>query len=322
MHRIDRCNKMIFMATEIVSGLVSKIRQGDRRSLSRGITLVEENPGASREIIKAISRDTGKAIVIGVTGPGGAGKSTLINEVALRLQKGGHRVAVLAIDPTSHVTGGAFLGDRARMAPLTDAGVYMRSIGSRGSTGAVSSSIRDMIRLVDYAGYDLVVVESVGAGQTEVDISKIADITAVVLNPKTGDRLQMIKAGLTEIGDIYIVNKGDLNGASLLFSAVRDYVCDSRPGSSVLKLSAQTGAGIPALIEKIEALIPEKRATKPAREKEMVKDELSTILSTLVRSKLSDLIEGEECANLIEEIVAKKTDIVSAAEKIYSQIGL
>ncbi|MDE1825454.1 MAG: methylmalonyl Co-A mutase-associated GTPase MeaB [Candidatus Micrarchaeota archaeon] len=310
------------MPKEIVSRILPKIKAGDRLSLGRAMTLMEENAQMSRELIKSIFRETGKAIVIGVTGPGGAGKSTLINELAVRLQKGGHKVAVLAVDPTSHITGGAFLGDRARMSLLTDCGVYMRSIGSRGATGAVSASIRNMIRLADYAGYDLVVVESVGAGQTEVDISKIADITAVVLNPKTGDQLQMVKAGLTEIGDIYVVNKGDLEGASMLLSAVRDYICDSKPETFALKTSAKTGTGIPALIERVEILIPEKRATKPAREKEMLKSELSGILSTLVRSKVSSLVEGEECAKMIEEMTAGKTDIVTVAEKIYSQTGL
>ena len=131
--------------------------------------------------------------------------------------------AVLAIDPTSHVSGGAILGDRIRMTESTDSGTYIRSIASRGATGAVSSSIRNSIRVLECAGFDPIIIESVGAGQTEIEISNIADITIVIFNPHTGDSIQTIKAGITEIGDIYIINKSDLDGASQLFQSVQDF---------------------------------------------------------------------------------------------------
>jgi len=142
----------------------------------------------------------------------------------LQLKKIGYNPAVLAIDPTSHLTGGAILGDRVRMTESTDSGTYIRSIASRGATGAISNSIRNSIRILEYAGFNPIIIESVGAGQTEIEISKIVDITVVVFNPHTGDSIQTIKAGITEIGDIYIINKSDLAAASQLFDAVQDFI--------------------------------------------------------------------------------------------------
>ena len=146
------------------------------------------------------------------------------NHTQAILKKSGLKPAVLAIDPTSHISGGAILGDRVRMTESTDSGTYIRSIASRGATGAISRSIRNSIRVLEYAGFDPIIIESVGAGQTEIDISNVADITVVVFNPHTGDSIQTIKAGITEIGDIYLVHKSDLEGASQLFQSVQDFI--------------------------------------------------------------------------------------------------
>ena len=188
---------------------------------------MENDQKEAKKIIKKIFKDTGNSIIIGITGPAGAGKSSLINKTAVEMKKLGTKPAVLAIDPTSHVTGGAILGDRVRMTESTDSGTFIRSIASRGATGAVSRSLRNSIRVLEYAGFNPIIIESVGAGQTEVEISNIADITVVVFNPNTGDSIQTIKAGLTEIGDIYLVNKSDLAGTNQLFDAVRDFIGDS-----------------------------------------------------------------------------------------------
>jgi len=153
-------------------------------------------------------------------------------------------VRMIGVSNSSHVTGGALLGDRLRMTESTDSGTYIQSIASRGSTGAVSRSIRNIIRILEYAGFDPIIIESVGAGQTEVDISKIVDITAVVFNPHTGDSIQTIKAGISEIGDIYIVNKSDLSGASQLYASVQDYIGSSEKKPIVLKTSVKKNLGI------------------------------------------------------------------------------
>ncbi|MEM2160939.1 MAG: GTP-binding protein, partial [Candidatus Nitrosotenuis sp.] len=204
--------------------LLADLKKGKRGAIAKAISAVENNEAEARKLINKIFKTTGKSTIIGITGPAGAGKSSLINKTSVALKKLGLKAAVLAIDPTSHVTGGAILGDRVRMTESTDSGTYIRSIASRGATGAISRSIRNSIRVLEYAGFNPIIIESVGAGQTEVEIANIADITVVVFNPHTGDSIQTIKAGLTEIGDIYLVNKSDLDGATQLFESVKEFI--------------------------------------------------------------------------------------------------
>ena len=218
---------------------ISDLKKGKRSAIAKAISIVENDKKEARKLIKKIFKNSGKSVVIGITGPAGAGKSSLINKTAINLKKLGTKPAVLAIDPTSHVTGGAILGDRVRMTESTDSGTYIRSLASRGATGGVSHSVRNSIRVLEYAGFDPIIIESVGAGQTEVEISKLVDITVVVFNPHTGDSIQTIKAGLSEIGDIYIVNKSDLDGASQLFQSVQNYIGDSEKNPIILKTSVK-----------------------------------------------------------------------------------
>ncbi|HZA06571.1 MAG TPA: methylmalonyl Co-A mutase-associated GTPase MeaB, partial [Nitrososphaeraceae archaeon] len=191
--------------------IVKGILEGERRSLAKAISIIDNDERDSHRIISEIFSKTGNAKIVGFTGSGGAGKSSLIGKLVPNFQALGYRVAVIAVDPTSPITGGAILGDRVRMQnAIDDDKVFMRSIASRGALGGVSRSLRNVIRILDAAGYDLVLVESVGAGQLEVEISKIVNLTAVVFTPNTGDNIQAVKAGLTEIGDLYIINKADL----------------------------------------------------------------------------------------------------------------
>ena len=208
--------------------LTSDLKKAKRGAIAKAISIVENDPKEARKLIKKIYKNAGKSIIIGITGPAGAGKSSLINKLSLELRKLKLKPAVLAVDPTSHVTGGAILGDRVRMTESTDSGTYIRSIASRGATGAIAHSVRNSIRILEYAGFNPILIESVGAGQTEIEISKIADITVVTFNPHTGDSIQTIKAGITEIGDIYLVNKSDLDGASQLFQAIQDFIGNSQ----------------------------------------------------------------------------------------------
>jgi len=204
--------------------LSSDLKKAKRGAIAKAISIIENDEKESRKLIKKIFKTSGKSTVIGITGPAGAGKSSLIDKTSIQLKKLGMKPAVLAIDPTSHISGGAILGDRVRMTESTDSGTYIRSIASRGAVGAISRSIRNSIRVLEYAGFNPIIIESVGAGQTEIEISNIADITVVVFNPYTGDSIQTIKAGITEIGDIYIVHKSDLDGASQLFQSVQDFI--------------------------------------------------------------------------------------------------
>ena len=242
--------------------LLSDLKKGKRGAIAKAITIIENDKPGAKKILKKIFRETGTSIVIGITGPAGGGKSSLINKTVIALRKLHTKPAVLAVDPTSHITGGAILGDRVRMSESTDFGIYIRSIASRGATGAVSRSLRNSVRILEYAGFNPIIIESVGAGQTEVEISKIADITVVVFNPNTGDSIQTIKAGLTEIGDIYLVNKSDLDGTNQLFDAVRDFIGSSERNPIVLKTSVKRNSGIIQFAKILKEMMASKKKSK------------------------------------------------------------
>jgi LAO/AO transport system kinase len=297
--------------------IVSELKHGKRRAIAKAISIIENDDKTAKALIKKIFKNSGKSITIGITGPAGAGKSTLIDKSVLELKKLGYKAAVLAIDPTSHITGGAILGDRVRMSDSTDSGTYIRSMASRGATGAISSSLRNSVRVLEYAGYDVIIIESVGAGQTEIDISKIADITVVVFNPNTGDSIQTIKAGLTEIGDIYLINKSDLAGANQLFNAVRDFIGMSEKSPIILLTSAKSNKGILEFAKKLEALIMSKKKTKKTREQSQLETELRDIVLNNVKNKVSTMLDSnKEYTKYLKKVQSKTLDPYEAADKV------
>src|SRR3989338_5753690 len=205
--------------------LVQSLIQGDRKALSRLVSLVESDPRKMIQIMREVFPHTGKALLIGITGAPGAGKSSLVDKLIQHFRKEKKEVGVIAIDPSSPFSGGAILGDRIRMqSHATDKGVFIRSLGSRGSHGGLSKATKEIVRLYDAAGFDIVIIETVGVGQTELDIMEIADTTLVVLVPESGDTVQTMKAGLMEIADIFIVNKADRDGAELLASELKEMI--------------------------------------------------------------------------------------------------
>lgn len=296
----------------IVKGLLA----GERRALARAISIVDNDEPESREIIKQIFAKTGKAKTVGFTGPGGAGKSSLVGKLIPECQALGYKVSVLAVDPTSPITGGAILGDRVRMqGNLDDEKVFMRSMASRGAVGGVSKSLRNAIRILDAAGYTLVLVESVGAGQLEVEISRVVDLTAVVFTPHTGDNVQAVKAGLTEIGDMYVVNKADLEGAAALYNTVVDLIGDTERKPVVLKASAKTGKGIRELAKSIDKLLKEKSIHYKEQERKMLEDELRDMVLNMVEKKASAMLAGnKKYSEFIEKLAKKEIDPYAAAE--------
>jgi len=297
--------------------LLSDIKKGKRGAIAKAITIIENDKPEAKKILKKIFRETGTSIVIGITGPAGGGKSSLINKVAIELRKLRTKPAVLAIDPTSHVTGGAILGDRVRMSESTDSGTYIRSIASRGATGAVSRSLRNTIRILEYAGFNPIIIESVGAGQTEVEISKIADITVVVFNPNTGDSIQTIKAGLTEIGDIYLVNKSDLDGTNQLYDAVRDFIGSSERNPIVLKTSAKRNSGIIPFAKILKEMMATKKKSKKERDKERLETELKEIVLNDFKEKMDELLDSDKSfSKYLKKLLAKDIDPFEAADKI------
>ena len=270
-----------------------------------------------KNLLKKIFKDSGNSSIIGITGPAGAGKSSLINKTVISLKKLKTKPAVLAIDPTSHVTGGAILGDRVRMTESTDSGTYIRSIASRGATGAVSHSLRNSIRVLEYAGFNPIIIESVGAGQTEVEISTIADITVVVFNPNTGDSIQTIKAGLTEIGDIYVVNKSDLAGTNQLFDAVRDYIGDSKRNPAILKTSVKKNSGITVFAKTLKDMMNIKKKFKIEKDLERFEAELKDIVLNNIKEKVEEMVESDKTfSNYLKKLQSKKIDPFTAGDKI------
>ena len=297
--------------------IVTELKKGKRGAIAKAISIIENNQKGSYKLIKKIFKDSGNSIIIGITGPAGAGKSSLINKTVLELKKLGVNPAVLAIDPTSHLTGGAILGDRVRMTESTDSGTYIRSIASRGATGAIARSIRNSIRVLEYAGFDPIIIESVGAGQTEIEISNISDITVVIFNPHTGDSIQTIKAGLTEIGDIYIVNKSDLDGAALLFDAVRDYIGSASSDKiTVFKTSTKTSEGISKFAKKLKVLMKEKRKTKKEKESQRLESELKDIILNNVKEKIDFMSDNKTYTKYLKLVQSKKLNPIDAAKKI------
>ena len=301
--------------------IISDLKNAKRGAIAKAISIFENDEKESKKLIKKIFKTSGKSVIIGITGPAGAGKSSLIDKTAIKLKKLGMRPAVLAIDPTSHISGGAILGDRVRMIESTDSGTYIRSIASRGATGAVSRSIRNSIRVLEYAGFDPIIIESVGAGQTEIEISNIADITVVVFNPHTGDSIQTIKAGITEIGDIYLVHKSDLEGASQLFQSVQDFIGTAEKNPLILKVSSKTEKGISEFITELKKLVKKRKKDKKLSEKIRLAKELDEIILNNVNQKVARMLHSSKSyPEYLKKVQGKKIDPFEAAEKISNSI--
>ena len=292
-----------------MSELVSGILKGDKRSISRAISIVDNNESEALKIIHGIFKKTKNARTIGFTGSAGAGKSTLIGRMAAEFHSLGYKVAIVAVDPSSPITGGALLGDRVRMMSISDE-IYMRSLASRGTEGGISRSLRNVVRILDAAGYNLILIESVGAGQLEIEISKAVNITVVMFNPQTGDSIQAIKAGLTEIGDVYVINKSDLEGATILYNIIADLVGDNK--KLVLKCSAKMNKGIKELTRTLVKMLDDEKYR--AREKSILENELRDMILNVIKEKsIEKIMKSHEYEKLVNKILKKEVEPYSAA---------
>jgi LAO/AO transport system kinase len=236
--------------------LADRVLAGDRLALARLMTLVENRAPTLPGVMSRLYAHTGRAHVVGVTGPPGAGKSTLVDALIARLRAAGRRVGVVAVDPSSPFSGGAVLGDRIRMqAHFLDPGVFIRSLATRGSHGGLPRAARDVVRLFDAFGVDVVLVETVGVGQTELDVMRLADTIVVVLVPEAGDTVQVMKAGLLEIADVFVVNKADRDGALRMVSELEQMVHLRAPSPwtiPVLATTAPAGTGVDAVVAALD----------------------------------------------------------------------
>jgi len=311
-----------------MNNIASKVLKGDARSVARLITLAENNSPDATSVMKDIHSHTGNAYVIGITGVMGSGKSTLICELTREYRKQGLKVGIIAIDPTSPFSGGALLGDRVRMMELaTDDGVFIRSMGTRGMLGGLTSAVYDVVEILDAAGKDIVMVETVGVGQAEVDVIKIADTTLVVLVPGLGDAIQTIKAGVMEIADIYVVNKADRSGVEQTLAEVESLVeiaCINKDRKTpVITTISKENKGIVELINEInkhrEYL--KKSKTFEAQRRKRYEAELVEI----IRKRLMNFIFDEstfkgKVESLIDQISKKELDPYTAADEILGKI--
>lgn len=314
-----------------VPDLVERARAGEVRAVARLVSLVEDESPLLREVMAALAPHAGRAQVVGVTGSPGVGKSTTTSALVRELRASDRRVGVLAVDPSSPFSGGALLGDRVRMGDhAADDGVYIRSMAARGHLGGLAWSTPQAIRVLDASGYDVVVVETVGVGQSEVDIAAQADTTLVLLAPGMGDGIQAAKAGILEIGDVYVVNKADRDGADQVRRDLRAMLrhgagsgADSGADSGawqrpVLATAAQAGTGIPELaatvVEHQEWLTSSgelvRRRTRRAR------GEIEAIAVTALRSRWADVGRRGDLDGLAERVVAGESDPYSAADEL------
>ncbi|HZY63437.1 MAG TPA: methylmalonyl Co-A mutase-associated GTPase MeaB [Edaphobacter sp.] len=241
---------------EAAKGIVERLRTGDTRALARAISLIEDGNALGAEVAKISQQYAGNAVRIGITGPPGAGKSTLVDGMVRQLRQAGKRIGVVAVDPSSPYTGGALLGDRIRMQEFaSDEGVYIRSMASRGARGGLASAVADACSVIATAGYPLILIETMGVGQDEIEITRLADITVLVLVPGMGDEVQCLKAGIMEVADVFVVNKSDREGAEQVEAQIlamqRLATKEESKAVPVIRTIATSGAGIGQLVDAV-----------------------------------------------------------------------
>lgn len=289
--------------------------------LAKAITLVENNGSRARVLLKRLYPHTGHSFIIGVTGPTGTGKSTLVDGMISEYRKRGKTVGVLAVDPTSPFTGGALLGDRIRMVKHNlDREVFIRSMASRGDIGGLATATRDAVRILDASGKDIIVIETVGIGQTESEIIRVANATVVVLMPQFGDEIQALKAGMMELGDIFVINKSDLEGVNRTFYTLTSLITPRdgwRP--PVIRTVAKTGRGVNEVLEQLEKF-RKFRESQPNRQKiyqDRLADELlSTVKEELLNTLAGGVRESSDFQELVDQIASKKIDPHSASKRL------
>ena len=312
-----------------IQELVRQIRAGEVRALSRAISTVEDRTKESIELLKALFPYSGNALLLGLTGSPGAGKSTLVDQVAREYRKQGKTIGIVAIDPTSPFSGGAILGDRIRMqSHHADTGIYIRSMATRGSLGGLASTTADVATVLDASGRDLVMIETVGVGQDEVDIVRLADVTIVVLVPGMGDDVQTIKAGIMEIADIFVINKSDRDGAERVEREIRAMQSLAMRNDDwtppIVKTVASEGIGITELLAAIDKYREHLRQSgrSQTRRIENWRERIAEMLrDALFQRVLSYYLSEGEANRYATEVAEHKRDPYSLVEKIVDGLG-
>ena len=305
------------------AALAERVLAGDIRAIARAISLIEDEAEIAADLIRAIFPHTGRSYLVGVTGPPGAGKSTLVDRLTAETRRHGETLGVIAVDPTSPFTGGAILGDRVRMqAHAADEGVFIRSMATRGQLGGLARATTDVALVLDAAGKSLVIIETVGVGQDEVDIVRSADISIVILVPGTGDEVQALKAGIMEIADIFVVNKADRDGADRTVTSIESNLALQMYGEGewrppILKTEATTGRGIPELWETIKAFRSHAEANRARRLKSRNEFRMRELLTHKFLEHLDrQVFKPGELQGVLDRIAAREVDPYTAAGDI------